>query len=169
MRIWGWNLIGTPKSDEAFIWAKSQVECRPDENQVADQRRPGFGFALSPFEFKASAGDAQVQRQRPSQSDDERNEHSENCQGAFFGKRGHDQSESKPKFKLRIQQTKKIVDEIRQELVLGNENGELFGILNFKNARKNEHAADADAEKRFQTFDGEVSVYPVGGENEQNG
>lgn len=121
------------------------------------------------FDFKTSAGDSEVERERPGKRDDERNEHPENREGGFLGERGDDERETEPKFELRINQAEQVVDEIGQKLVLGDKNCESLGILDFEKARRDEEKSDADAEKRFEAFDSKVLVLFVGEKSGENG
>ena len=71
---------------------------------------------------------------------------------------------------MRVHECKEVVHEVevqcREELVLRNESCELVRILNLENGSENEHAANADAAKRFKSADGKILLNLDGREDE---
>ena len=164
-------LILSPHSDEAFVLAEGEPACRPDEDEVADEACPGFCLVLGAFKFEAAAGDAKVVPQSPCESYDEAYEHPENSERRFFHERRENHREAEPKFKLRINERKEIVDEIevhcREELVLRHECRKLVWVLNLENRGEDEHATDTNAAERFESADGKILLQLDGGEDER--
>ena len=117
-------------------------------------------MGVAVFEFKATACDAEVVPQRPSEGDDEAHEHPENRKCGFLDERRNDHGETEPEFKLRVHKRKEIIHEVnvkcREKLVLRDESCELVRVLNFENRGEDEHAANANAAKRFERAGGKV-------------